>query len=40
MLGRDVLRIGLLVILILAIWATYFAICGAPAGAPFIYADY
>lgn len=30
----------LLVILVLVLWAAYFAVCAAPVGAPFIYVDF
>jgi len=29
-----------LAILVLALWVVYFALCGAPLGAEFIYADF
>lgn len=30
----------LLGVLALVLWAAYFAICAAPVGAPFLYADF
>ena len=37
---RERLRGILLAVFVLVCWALYFAICSAPAGAPFIYADF
>ncbi len=37
---RGRFREILLVVFVLVCWALYFAICSAPAGAPFIYADF
>ena len=33
-------KIVLLAVLVLALWIVYFAVCGAPLGAEFIYADF
>ena len=40
MVARERLRIALLAVLVLILWAGYFAVCAEPAGAPFIYADF
>jgi len=33
-------KTALLVLAVLVLWAVYFAVCAAPVGAPFIYADF
>ena len=40
MVNRTRSRDLLLAIFVLTCWALYFVICSAPAGAPFIYADF
>ena len=39
-MGDNTLNPILLVVLVLALWALYFALCGAPLGTEFIYADF
>jgi hypothetical protein len=39
-MSADTLGTVALAILALVLWAVYFAICGEPAGAPFIYAEF
>jgi hypothetical protein len=38
--GAEAWRRIALAALIIVAWAAYFVICSAPAGAPFIYADF
>jgi hypothetical protein len=40
MRDSETARIVLLGVLVLALWGVYFAVCGAPVGATFIYADF
>ena len=36
----ETARIIALGVLVLVLWGVYFAVCGAPVGATFIYADF
>ena len=40
MTDREFLRIMILGLLVVVLWGVYFAVCGAPVGATFIYADF
>jgi hypothetical protein len=40
MRDSETARIVLLGLLVLVLWGVYFAVCGAPVGATFIYADF
>ena len=39
-MGDDNAKLILLAGLVLVLWALYFALCGAPLGTEFIYADF
>lgn len=39
MVKRESRKMVLLVLVILILWAVYLAVCSAPVGAPFIYAE-
>lgn len=40
MKDSETARLVLLGLLVLVLWGVYFAVCGAPVGATFIYADF
>jgi hypothetical protein len=40
MRSDELLRTVIVSVLIVALWGVYFAVCGAPEGATFIYADF
>ena len=39
-MGGKESKMMLLAVLVLTLWVLYFAICGAPLGSEFIYADF
>ena len=40
MVKKNLWKTWALTVFVLVCWALYFCICSAPAGAPFIYADF
>jgi hypothetical protein len=40
MKGDEIVRVVTVSLLVIILWGVYFAVCGAPQGATFIYADF